>query len=48
VIVAVATQKEGSTTFIGIIPGMAIHLVLALIGVVFIGLGQKQKSPAAK
>jgi hypothetical protein len=46
--VSVATHAEGYTTFTGIIPAIAFHVVSVFLGMVCIGLGQRKKRAAAQ
>jgi hypothetical protein len=39
--VAVATQREGFTTLRDITPGLIFHAASLLVGMVFMGLGQR-------
>jgi hypothetical protein len=41
--VSVATHAKGYTTFTGIIPAIIFHLTSVFLGMVCIGLGQRQK-----
>jgi hypothetical protein len=45
-VVAVATKDTGYTSFLGVLPGLAIHTALNLLGLLFISLARRTKKQA--